>query len=76
MPVVTELVVSGTQCTHSPCTMFLSFRTGKAGQLIIDDVDRVEGRSRGNLQSLNTKGNIYLGWYTSLWDFLSFQTVH
>ena len=39
----------------------MCFRTGKAGELIIDDINRVEGESLGNLQMLNVEGNIYLG---------------
>ena len=44
----------------------LCFRTGKAGTLIIDDVNRMEGESLGNLQMLNVEGNIYLGAYMAL----------
>ena len=34
---------------------------GKSAVLILDDVHRMEGKSPGALQMLNTRGNIFLG---------------
>ena len=36
-------------------------REGKTAVLILDDVHRMEGKSPGALQMLNTRGNIFLG---------------
>ena len=36
-------------------------REGKSAVLILDDVHRMEGKSPGALQMLNTRGNIFLG---------------
>jgi len=36
-------------------------RNGKMGSLKIDDSDAIEGESRGQLVTLNTRGNIYIG---------------
>ncbi|ELU12611.1 hypothetical protein CAPTEDRAFT_90339, partial [Capitella teleta] len=36
-------------------------RSGKYGSLEVDGFSFVEGESSGNLQMLNTKGNIYMG---------------
>ena len=49
----------------------LYFRTGKAGTLIIDGINRVEGESRGNLEMLNVDGNIYLGKSDTLGTYLN-----
>ncbi len=38
------------------------YRKGKIGQLIVDDMEPVVGKSEGILELLNSDGNYFIGW--------------